>query len=202
MLPIRDAARLRRWRRDGRPAPPPAAWKRRLVTALAHRFAARVFIETGTAEGEMVAAMATRFRRLVSIELDPGLAALARHRFRGQDNVEILEGDSEELLPGLLADLSEPCLFWLDGHATTFGARGRRVTPIRGELAAILAHPVAEHVVLIDDVRLFAAGGGYPSLDGLRAMIAAARPDWSFAVADDVLRLLPGVPASPDPGPV
>ena len=190
--PLRDARRLRRWRRDGRPAPPPAAWKRRLVAQLAHRFAVPIFIETGTAEGEMVAAMARRFRRLVSIELDPGLATLACRRFRRHGNVEILEGDSEELLPGLLADVSEPCLFWLDGHATTFGARGRRVTPIRGELAAILAHPVSGHVVLIDDARLFAAGGGYPSLDDLRTAIAAARPDWRFAVADDVVRVLPG----------
>ena len=140
----------------------------------------------------MVAAMADRVRRLVSIELQPALATLARRRFRRHGNVEILEGDSEELLPVLLAEITEPCLFWLDGHATAGGARGPRVTPIRGELAAILAHPVAGHVVLIDDARLFAAGGGYPSLDELRATIAAVRPGWRFTVADDVVRVLPG----------
>ena len=151
----------------------------------------RRFIETGTSEGETVAALAPRFRRAISIELHPTLAALARHRFRRWENVEILEGDSEELLPELLASVDEPALFWLDGHATTFGARGPRVTPIRGELEAILAHPVTGHVVLIDDARLFAAGGGYPSLEEVRALVGSRRPEWGVTVADDVIRILP-----------
>ncbi len=187
--PWRDGRRLRRWRRDGRPAPPPEAWKRRLVAAYARRFASPIFIETGTGEGEMAAAMAARARRVVSIELDPRLAKLARYRFRRQSGIEILDGDSGELLPRVLAGIAEPCLFWLDAHATSFGARGPLVTPIRAELAAILAHPVTAHAVLIDDARLFAAGGGYPSLDELRATVAAARPGWRFETADDVVRI-------------
>jgi hypothetical protein len=155
---------------------------------------AEIFVETGTGEGEMVAAMAARFRRVVSIELDPRLAELARQRFRHLAHVEVFEGDSEKLLPAVLADIAEPCLFWLDAHATSFGARGPRVTPILGELAAIFAHPVTGHTVLIDDARLFAVGGGYPSLAELRAVVKAARDDWSLEVADDVLRLLPGRP--------
>jgi hypothetical protein len=190
--PLRDGRRLRSWRSNGRPVPPPEAWKRRLVAEHAARGGCRLFIETGTSEGEMVAALAPRMRRVVSIELDSGLAALARRRFHRLANVEILTGDSEELLPRLLDDIAEPCLFWLDAHATSFGARGPRVTPIRAELAAILAHPVTEHRVLIDDARLFAAGGGYPSLDELRAAVAAARPGWTFELADDVVRILPG----------
>ena len=193
--PAREAMSLRAWRRAGRPVPPPAAWKRRLLAEHARRFSPPLFIETGTGEGETVAALATRFRRVVSIELHAELAALARHRFRRWRNVEILEGDSEELLPTLLAEVTEPCLFWLDGHATTFGARGPRVTPIRGELEAILAHPVTRHVVLIDDARLFAADGGYPSLGEVRALVAARRPEWRFTVEDDVIRILPGRPA-------
>ena len=194
--PARAALRLRSWRRAGCPVPPPAAWKRRLLTAHARRFSPALFVETGTGEGETVAALAARFRRVVSIELDAELAALARHRFRRRGSVEILEGDSEVLLPEVLASVDEPALFWLDGHATTFGARGPRVTPIRGELEAILAHPVTAHVVLVDDARLFAAGGGYPSLDEVRALVAERRPEWSFTVEDDVIRILPGRPAS------
>ena len=192
--PAREAMRLRGWRKAGRPAPPPGAWKRRLLLEHARRFSPAVFVETGTSEGETVAAMAPRFRRVVSIELEPGLAALARRRFRRHRQVEILEGDSEELLSRVLAEITEPCLFWLDGHATTFGARGPRVTPIRGELEAILSHPVTGHVVLVDDARLFAAGGGYPSLDEVRQLVASRRPEWSFAVVDDVIRLLPAAP--------
>lgn len=193
--PWRDDRTISRWRSAGRPAPPPGAWKRRLVAEHARRFSTSILIETGTGEGETVAAMAPLIRCIISIELDPRLAELARRRFRRHANVEIVEGDSEERLPAVLADISEPCLFWLDGHATTFGARGPRVTPIRGELEAILAHRVTEHAVLIDDVRLFTAGGGYPSLDKLRDAVAAARPAWSFDVADDVLRILPADPA-------
>jgi hypothetical protein len=66
------------------------------------------------------------------------------------------------------------------------------VTPILGELEAVLAHPVKRHVILIDDARDFRHDKGHPTLDELRAFIAARRPELHFEVEDDIIRLLPG----------
>jgi len=56
--------------------------------------------ELGTAFGEGAAAIAETARSLVTVELDPERAAVARERLAGLDNVEALEGDAYELLRG------------------------------------------------------------------------------------------------------
>jgi predicted O-methyltransferase YrrM len=55
--------------------------------------------EIGTAFGEGAAAMAETARELVTVELDPERAEVARARLAGRTNVELLVGDWRELLP-------------------------------------------------------------------------------------------------------
>jgi len=55
--------------------------------------------EIGTAFGEGAAAMAETARELVTVELDPERAEVARTRLDGCANVEFLVGDWRELLP-------------------------------------------------------------------------------------------------------
>ena len=62
--------------------------------------AGRDVAELGTAFGEGAAALAETARSVVTVELDPGRAALARDRLAGLDNVEALQGDCYELLRG------------------------------------------------------------------------------------------------------
>jgi predicted O-methyltransferase YrrM len=56
--------------------------------------------ELGTAFGEGTAAMAETARSVVTVELDPERAAIARKRLAGLENVEALEGDAYELSRG------------------------------------------------------------------------------------------------------
>jgi predicted O-methyltransferase YrrM len=56
--------------------------------------------ELGTAFGEGAAAIAETARSLVTVELDPERAGVARERLAGLENVEALEGDAYELLRG------------------------------------------------------------------------------------------------------
>jgi predicted O-methyltransferase YrrM len=56
--------------------------------------------ELGTAFGEAAAAISETARSLVTVELDPDRAAVARERLAGLANVEALEGDAYELLRG------------------------------------------------------------------------------------------------------
>jgi predicted O-methyltransferase YrrM len=62
--------------------------------------AGRDVAEFGTAFGEGAAAIAETARSLVTVELDPERAGVARERLAGLENVEALEGDAYELLRG------------------------------------------------------------------------------------------------------
>jgi predicted O-methyltransferase YrrM len=56
--------------------------------------------ELGTAFGEGAAALAETARSVVTVELDPERAAVARDRLASFANVEALQGDAYELLRG------------------------------------------------------------------------------------------------------
>lgn len=62
--------------------------------------AGRDVAELGGAFGETAAALAETARSVVTVELDPERAVLARERLAGLANVELLEGDAYERLRG------------------------------------------------------------------------------------------------------
>lgn len=68
----------------------------RLLTVLA---VGRRCAEAGTAFGEGAAAIASSAQSLVTVELDPQRAAVARERLSGLDNVELVVGDWRVELP-------------------------------------------------------------------------------------------------------
>jgi hypothetical protein len=178
------------WDRAGRPVPPPPAFKQGVVREYGERFGLQTLVETGTFMGDTVAAGRDQFRRIYSVELSADLARLAKERFRGDPHVTILQGDSAAVLPKILSEIHESCLFWLDGHYSGgITALGDSVTPILGELGTIFAHPVRDHVILIDDARDFRPEKNHPTLEELRAFIAGSRPDLLFEVEDDIIRL-------------
>jgi hypothetical protein len=179
---------LRDIRRRLRPQAPAHAAKQDVVRDYARRFGANILIETGTFRGDMVHAMLADFAVIHTIELSPALAHAARARFSGDAHVSVHEGDSSAVLPGLLAKINEPCLFWLDGHSSGGEtALGSIQSPILAELATILRHAVGNHVILVDDAREFAHGKGYPSLQRVQRLI---QPRYAhFTVTDDIIRI-------------
>lgn len=190
----RQAQALQEWRRRPTSGSPPHLVKQAIVKEYARRHELRTLVETGTLHGDMLQGTRTAFTRQVSIELAPHLARRAAQRFAGQTRTRVLEGDSEQLLPEVLATLDGPALFWLDAHYSADDtARGRTDTPIEAELQAVLRHPVAGHVVLIDDVRSFGRGD-YPAIETVERLVAELGADLSVEVADDILRIVPAVP--------
>jgi len=183
------------WQLAGKPVPAPHVVKQRTVTSYQRRYGLRTFIETGTFTGEMVEAMSERVSRIVSIEVDPALHAQAVRRFADRPHVQILLGDSGHLLPHVLASLTEPALFWLDGHYMGEGTgRGELDSPIVAEMSALAAHPVRGHVVLIDDARLFDGTGGYPELQSFMRSVAELRSGTVVSVDGDIIRCIFDVP--------
>lgn len=180
------------WRLGGAALPPPHEIKQARLLRLRRRYRPRALVETGTYRGKMVFAMRPHFDRVVSIEIDPALGEGAQRLFADTAAVEVLIGDSARLLPRVLADLAEPTLFWLDGHYSGGGTgRGDTQTPILAELDAILAHPVAGHVIAIDDALCFDGRNDYPTLDALRRSVAERAGGYRVEVVENMILLTP-----------
>lgn len=163
------------WQFDrGVPAPPATYAKRHHLLALLRERGHDMVIETGTYLGETTAFLASHVRRVVSIEIEPRLHALAVERFRDQQHVEIRLGDGMEIVPQLVSELDAPCLIWLDGHFSGgITGRGALDEPAVEILRRIeTERPPRGMTIVVDDLRVF---GSEPSAPALDTLVAAAR---------------------------
>lgn len=171
-------------------APPPL--KRMVLSSYMRSYRLKHFVETGTYLGDTLAHIAKDQEiQATSIELDDALYDAAVQRFKDYRNITLLHGDSSELIVDVVSKLTEPTLFWLDGHYSGGGtAKGGLETPVSMELEAILQSPIYGHVILIDDLRCFNGTHDYPHLDEL---LASIRSDGRYKaeVSADILRLTP-----------
>lgn len=204
-----DAAVIADWRSRGEPIPPPLELKQAVLRAYARAFSLRSFVETGTYKAETTWALKDDFERVVSVEVFKPLADAAKEKFAAHPHVQIIEGDSAVVLPGILAQLTQPTLFWLDGHITPGGSKGRLKTPILVEVETILSHSIKGHVLVIDDARLFEGAhwplhkraetavrralgrDSYPRLSSVLNLVRRLRPDLVVEVRMDSIRVHP-----------
>ena len=179
---------LEEWERR-REGPFPHLLKQEIVRGYAAASGARVFVETGTYYGFMLRACLGYFDKLISIEIESHFYRRARRIFKDYSNVSVLYGNSGELLPGVLAGIRCPSLFWLDAHYSG-GLTGRAEleTPIRRELEAILSHPY-RHTILIDDANCFDGTHDYPEIAWIET-VARERGGYSLSVSNNVIRLV------------
>lgn len=179
-----------KWILSSKPIPPPRTVKQMIVKAYAAKYRLKVLVETGTYLGEMVNAVKYSFKKIYSIELSSDLHKRAEKKFSKYKHIEILKGDSSVLLPEILNQIYDPCLFWLDAHYSGgITEKGDIETPILEELKQIFLHSVKNHVILIDDARCFTGQNDYPSIEELNKFIFDQNPYYLFNVVDDVIRV-------------
>ena len=161
--------------------------KQLLLQDVVNELGFHVFVETGTYQGDMTAAMRPLVSRVYTVELHPKRAFECAVRFVdsiASGEVVLLEGDSAEKLPWVLERIDEPCLIWLDAHHSDSDSAGTHDTcPLRAELKACLASPF-DHVILCDDAR-FLGRGNWPTLAEIHKMAIG----WNVSVADDIVRV-------------
>lgn len=160
------------WHRRNYAPPSPSMIKRRVL--LRNGALSATWIETGTYLGDTTHFLAKYASKVISLEPAPKLYDVAKKRFAGIANIEIINGLSENVFPDLLPRLSGNVNFWLDGHysggTTWITYKGSSETPIVAELSHIEKNirSYKKVSVLIDDVRLFqSAEKDYPRLDYL-----------------------------------
>jgi hypothetical protein len=180
-----EKRKWREWVRKGSKFPTPHVVKQLTLKEYAKRYSLNMLIETGTYNGDMLYVMKRVFKRLFSIELDPGFYENSKKRLARFKNITLIQGDSGEKLPELLSTINEPCLFWLDAHAAT----GDPGCPLLQEFNHIFDHPITDHVILIDDAQKFTGELDFPELDTLRELVKTRRPGWVFEVKDFIIRI-------------
>lgn len=146
-----------------------------------------VFIETGCFFGAGIEnAISAGFPEIHSIELSNHFYTLCKQKFKDNRNVHLHLGDSSIVLKEVLSKISDRTTFWLDGHFSACDtAKGETNTPILAELTIISNHPIKNHTILIDDVRLF----GTPEFDSIKLdqiidKIRLINPDYQFSFED------------------
>ncbi|MEP6645466.1 MAG: hypothetical protein ABJC12_00135 [Saprospiraceae bacterium] len=177
------------WQKAGCPAPPPHFVKQMAIEDYQRKSGYHVFIETGTFLGDMVEAQKDRFNKIISIELAGHLYRKAKKRFRNNEKVTIVQGDSGKVLPEILNNIHEPVVFWLDGHYSAgVTAKGDKSCPIYEEIDAIFNRKNQfNHIILIDDARLFTGKRDYPEVVKVTGYIRAKNSNYQLEIKDDIL---------------
>lgn len=173
-----------------------------LALQLARTSKIKVFIETGTYKGETAEWASRHFQHVTTIEAFRPRFDKTSARLANTPRLRMMYGDSRVVLAQVLSEIAEPVMLWLDAHWCGLGASdAHEVTgdecPLRDELDAINNHAWAsEHIILIDDARLFENPPPFPhdpkqwpSMVEIRRELA--RFPRSFAVFNDMIIAVP-----------
>ncbi len=182
---------LTEWVNSGRQSPPPHVLKQEVIREFQKEYSIKILVETGTYRGEMVYAQRNYFEKLISIELSEELYDIARKRLKDIKNINLIRGDSAQILVDLIKEIDQPAIFWLDGHYSGFEtAKGDLETPVSRELEIILGSHL-NHILLIDDARMFNGENDYPEIRQLKDIVNSKKKNYQIAVEDDIIRIYP-----------
>lgn len=115
------------------------------------------FIESGTYTGGAVElASDLGFNKIISVEISERNYRIAFEKFKYNSKVYLVLGDSSFEFPKICSDLVTPSVFWLDGHFDKHcDTKGFLECPLLKELDSIKLSIYKEHIIMIDDLRLF-----------------------------------------------
>ena len=133
------------------------------------------FVETGTYIGQTTKFASKFFTKVVSIEIYKPLFDFNKNLFNKSENVDILFGDSKEMLPKAINMLEGSILFWLDGHYSGSGTGlGDKICPINEEILNIKENINLNKnsIIIIDDRRrLFNGTDDYPLIEEFKSFV-------------------------------
>lgn len=181
---------FREWKRKGSLEVPPPHWvKQQIIKDYQQKYKCQILVETGTYLGDMVEAQKKYFKKIFSIELSAELYKKAKNRFKNNNNVHIIQGDSGKALAGLMSDILEPAIFWLDGHYSAgITAKGDKVCPVFEELESVLKDKTLHHIILIDDARCYTGTDDFPAITEITDFIKARNDKYTVEIKYDVIR--------------
>lgn len=146
------------------------------------------FIETGSMEGwTMHTALEYGFETMHGIELMQKYYDFSVDLLKNHNNIHLWLGESPDILPKIVENLTEPATFWLDAHASGPSIPGGKYggCPLVQEIEAISLSPCKDHVIMIDDTRLLGTHE-WDYLDKQKVIDAlyAINPNYKIVYAD------------------
>lgn len=116
-----------------------------------------VFIETGSELGRGIdAAIKAGFETIYSIELDPKFHNHCKEKFKDDNRINLILGDSMQELPKLIQNTThENFLLWLDAHWSMDGYAGEMMHDfLPKEMQALIPYKdkLKNAVIMIDDM--------------------------------------------------
>lgn len=167
-----------------------------LVIKLSKKHKIVNFIETGTYKGGTCFWAANYFEKVYTIEIDEGISKETASKPDCPQNIEFLIGNSKNILPDLIPNITGSCFFWLDGHWCS-GAGGKdEECPLLFELEAI--KPIVNPLIFIDDARCFLGplpsphdSSHWPRIDEIFLKLNELFPGNRNTIHDDVIISVP-----------
>ena len=138
------------------------------------------FIETGTYLGDTTFALEPYFDKLYTIEFSEMYYNNTKNKYNG-NKINFILGDSSDVFQELLPNISDKCIFFLDGHwSGEDTGQSNKDCPLEEEVTHINNLYQNECIIIIDDFRLF----------GLDASSGKCDEDWSKINKENLLRIL------------
>lgn len=170
-----------------------------LVTEILKTGNIHSFVETGTSLGETAIWASSRFKNVYTIEIVEEIYRKASEREDAKDkkNIKFLKGSSLDVLPGILNQLDDNTMFWLDGHYSGFDTGGvDNECPVLDEIKIISKCKGA--TVLIDDARCFLGppppphnAAHWPGIAQIFTYLKQYFPQHYTTIVDDVIVCVP-----------
>ena len=158
-----------------------------VIHSLQKKYNIDILVETGTYLGEMVYAQLNHFKEIYSIELNESLYQKAVKRFQTYPQVKLIQGDSGKELIHLTRKIKKRAIFYLDGHFSKGEtSKGEKDTPILEEMQAIFQSQIENHILVIDDARLFGAEKHYPTFKELVHFLLKYKPKSKISLKKDM----------------
>jgi hypothetical protein len=138
------------------------------------------FIETGTFNGDTIFSLEPYFNTLHTIEFSEKYYTRTKNRYSG-NKINFILGDSSIVFESLLPNITDKCIFFLDGHWSG-GDTGHsnKDCPLEEEIAHINNLFTNSAIIIIDDFRLF----------GLNKSSGKLGEDWSKINKKTLLNIL------------
>ena len=138
------------------------------------------FIETGTFNGDTIFALEPYFNKLYTIEFSEKYYNKTKNRYSG-NKINFILGDSSIVFENLLPNITDKCIFFLDGHWSSGDTgKSKKDCPLDEEITHINNLFKNAAIIIIDDFRLF----------GLDKSSGKLQEDWSKINKTNLLNIL------------
>ena len=132
-------------------------FRMRIIKPYAKAADYEVAVETGTLFGASTRRLSRHFPLVYTIEINRELYERAAAKFKNNGRIRVLFGDSKLVLPVLLKEIRQPCLFYLDAHFSgdhTTNWKESRWRGYRVDTGFAGERPVAENQVpLFEEIK-------------------------------------------------